>query len=85
MIAPTASDGMPTWLSARLSTNCTFLSSYSISWRVSKPSFVFLSDNESSIATMHSAVELSTAAITSGVKLGGVSTITKSLVSRRTR
>ena len=50
--------------------------SNSIRSSVSSPSLVFFSDSASSIATMHTSVELSTAPITSGVKLGGVSMIT---------
>ena len=43
---------------------------------------MFLSDSESSIPTMQMCDELSIEAITSGVKPGGVSTITKSCVAR---
>ena len=43
---------------------------------VSSPSFVFLSESESSIPTMQTCDELSIDAMTSGVNPGGVSTIT---------
>ena len=43
---------------------------------VSRPSFVFLSDSESSIPTMQTFDDESIAAITSGVKPGGVSMMT---------
>src|SRR6266566_27497 len=49
---------------------------------VSNPSFVFLSESESSIPTMQTFEDASIAAITSGVKPGGVSTITKSDIDR---
>ena len=67
---------MPTRLSARLSTMRVRSAEYPMSSRVSRPSFVFLSDSESSIPTMQTCDELSIDAITSGVKPGGVSTIT---------
>ena len=72
---------MPTFESARLSTSLT-RPGYSISASVSSPSLVFLSDGESSMLTMQASLEASTAPITSGVKLGGVSTTTKSCISR---
>jgi len=49
---------------------------------VSSPSFVFFSERESSIPTRHTDVETSIVAITSGLKPGGVSTMTTSLIVR---
>ena len=46
---------------------------------------MFFSDSESSMPTMQTSVEVSIEAITSGVKPGGVSTITKSCIARSTR
>ncbi len=52
--------------------------SYFMSSRVSRPSFVFLSESESSIPTMTMSVEWSIDVMTSAVKPGGVSTTTQS-------
>ena len=52
--------------------------SYFMSSSVSRPSFVFLSESESSIPTMTMSVEWSIDVITSAVKPGGVSTTTQS-------
>ena len=52
--------------------------SYFMSSSVSRPSFVFLSDSESSIPTMTMSVEWSIDVMTSAVKPGGVSTMTQS-------
>ncbi len=57
--------------------------SYFMSSSVSSPSFVFLSESESSIPTMTTSVELSMEVMTSAVKPGGVSTTTQSNVLRR--
>ncbi len=57
--------------------------SYFINSSVSSPSFVFLSESESSIPTMTTSVELSIDVMTSAVKPGGVSTTTQSKFPRR--
>ena len=65
---------MPTRLCARLRTRRIRFGSYSIRSSVSRPSFVFLSESESSIPTITRSVETSIVVITSAVKPGGVST-----------
>src|SRR5207245_6693114 len=52
---------------------------------LSLPSLAFFKDSESSIVIMQTSVELSTAAITSGEKLGGVSMIKIGRASCRER
>ena len=69
---------MPTFESARFNTSLTPAISYPICAKVSSPIFVSFSDSASSMPTRQMSDERSTAAITSGVKAGGVSTITTS-------
>ena len=67
---------IPTRVSARFRTSWIFDLSYSISPSVSRPSFVFFRESESSVPTITRSELASIVAITSAVKPGGVSEIT---------